>query len=86
MVSEVAALLGAAERDAVGWTPEQRLDFEARLSTLEQRGRSSLPLRSPGTVPFIRAISDARHALQSGDEPERVLGLLRRARSVSVVL
>jgi hypothetical protein len=85
MASEVADLLVSAEQNANDWTPEQRLEFGTRLSSLEQRARSSLPLRSRGTVPFIRAISDARQALQSGDDLDRVLGLLRRARSVSAV-
>jgi hypothetical protein len=85
MSSEVAELLASAERDATGWTPDQRFDFGARLADLEQRARSNLPLRSRGTVPFIRAISDARYALQSGDALDRVLGLLRRARAGSAV-
>lgn len=79
MSSEVTELLASAERDSAGWTPEQRLAFGARLSDLEKRARSTLPLRGRGAVPFIRAISDARYALQSGDPLDRVLGLLRRA-------
>jgi hypothetical protein len=85
MSSEVAGLLASAERDGAGWTPEQVGEFGTHLSDLERRARSSLPLRSRGTIPFIRAISDARHALQSGDALDRVLGLLRRALSSSVV-
>jgi len=83
MSSEVADLLASAERDAAGWTTDQRLAFGARLAELEKRARSGLPLRGRGTVPFIRAISDARYALQAGDALDRVLGLLRRARAGS---
>lgn len=81
MSSEVTELLASAEQDAAGWTPDQRVEFGARLSDLEKRARSTLPLRDRGAVPFIRAISDARYALQSGDPLDRVLGLLRRALS-----